>query len=654
MKVSKLAYKNFKGNFYRYAMFALSNSFAVTAFFIFANFIFHPSLDFNDLGGHYVAAMGAKSGMVMSQIIIVMFSFLFVGYSTSVFLKSRGKEFGLLSLYGMTMKQIRRYIAKENTMLSLFSIVTGSLVGIVFSKLFLMIMENLLAIDLAFNISLKALGLTFVVFFILFEVSSYIMLFSLRGKEIAEQMKSSRIPKELPKFSKSKAILGLVLLLLAYGVAWIVDGVMVPLAMIPVTTVTIVASYFLFTQFSIYMADKLKRSKKVIYNKINLISYSQIIFKLKDTAKVMFLAAIFSAVAFTATETIVSFYTEIGRVTGFDSYEDLGVSRRDAHLEDEKLLKEIEAKLKDEDIDIVLKENIRIGMVENLNPDENNRVGKNPGIIAQSEYNKAKIGKGQEAFNLKEGQAQYIHIDAMYDPNKLVGDIEYKYPVDSTSLKSANEKIDLSLEREIYNGEISIGRAGYAEVFVLNDKDFERLYKDIKDENKSNYTIYKFTLYKRSDRVGKDIYEDFLEKGLDDVYIYPKESLLKETKNQFATILFIAFFIAFLFFISSGSMIYFKLFNEIEQDKLEYSILEKIGMDPRDIKKIITKQIGILFFLPFLVGVLHSLFALKSLSNLLRMNLIRNGLLVSFAFLIFQIIYFFIIRNIYMKKLENY
>ena len=84
MKVSKLAYKNFKGNFYRYLMFALSNSFAVTAFFIFANFIFHPSLDFNDLGGHYVAAMGAKSGMLMSQIIIVMFSFLFVGYSTSV------------------------------------------------------------------------------------------------------------------------------------------------------------------------------------------------------------------------------------------------------------------------------------------------------------------------------------------------------------------------------------------------------------------------------------------------------------------------------------------------------------------------------------------------------------------------------------------
>lgn len=104
MKISNMAMKNIKGNLYRYIMYYLSNAFAVTIFFIFANFVFHPSMDPNSITGSATAKQGVVSGMIACQVIIVIFSVLFVGYSTSIFLKSRGKEFGLLSLYGMTKK----------------------------------------------------------------------------------------------------------------------------------------------------------------------------------------------------------------------------------------------------------------------------------------------------------------------------------------------------------------------------------------------------------------------------------------------------------------------------------------------------------------------------------------------------------------------
>lgn len=103
---------------------------------------------------------------------------------------------------------------------------------------------------------------------------------------------------------------------------------------------------------------------------------------------------------------------------------------------------------------------------------------------------------------------------------------------------------------------------------------------------------------------------------------------------------------------ASGSIIYFKLFNEIKQDRLEYDILRKIGATKKDINKIITKQIGTIFFLPFIVSTLHSFFALKSLSNLLMRNLFTNGLVVMIGYLIFQTIYFIIIRSIYIRKIE--
>ena len=88
MKISNMAVSNVRGNLYRYIMYYLSNSFAVTAFFIFANFVFHPNINVKSSKGHIIARMGAANGMIISQVIIVIFYILFVGYSTSIFLRS--------------------------------------------------------------------------------------------------------------------------------------------------------------------------------------------------------------------------------------------------------------------------------------------------------------------------------------------------------------------------------------------------------------------------------------------------------------------------------------------------------------------------------------------------------------------------------------
>ncbi len=49
-------------------------------------------MDVKTADGHPVVRMGAANGMIISQVIIVIFSILFVGYSTSIFLKSRGEK----------------------------------------------------------------------------------------------------------------------------------------------------------------------------------------------------------------------------------------------------------------------------------------------------------------------------------------------------------------------------------------------------------------------------------------------------------------------------------------------------------------------------------------------------------------------------------
>lgn len=106
MNISTLARRNLTGHFQRYLAYFLSCSFAVAVFFTYASFIKHPDV----VNGNIPAADLVRVGMTAAQIIIVVFSFFFIAYSNSAFLQVRQKEFGLLSLFGMSNRQLRTLI----------------------------------------------------------------------------------------------------------------------------------------------------------------------------------------------------------------------------------------------------------------------------------------------------------------------------------------------------------------------------------------------------------------------------------------------------------------------------------------------------------------------------------------------------------------
>ncbi|MBU5256038.1 ABC transporter permease [Tissierella praeacuta] len=649
MKISNMAFSNVKGNLYRYIMYYLSNSFAVTAFFIFSNFVFHPSLKIKNIGGSSVSLMGVVNSMIACQVIIVIFSILFVSYSTSIFLKSRGKEFGLLSLYGMTNKQIKKYVFIENTIISAFSIVTGILSGVVFSKLFLMAMEAFMDINLPFNISFKSLGLTILVFFVLFETVSILMLFKIRNKEIIQQIKSSKIPKEIPQFSKIKSILGVGLLVLGYGIAWIVKGAFVPLAMLPVIFIVIIGTYFTFTQFSIAIANRILKSKDIIYKKTNLISYSQMIFKLQDTAKVLFAAAILGAITFTATETIYSFFTEIASISGIDTPEDIAIIRKGETIDDIHSIDRIKEILEKHDLKTKGIYTVKNIWVKNEANKDNSHIKEEILIMSNTDYNKLAVSQNKEKIIVKENEAVYNFPYEVFGYNGKPEKIK-RYPLETAKLSLNGEVREYKVNDEIHHSLMALGKLGYFDAFILNDKDYNHLLKRAKEDNIVIYNGIKLDNWKSSFDASVEI-RDMLGDKYQGSY-YAKSIPYKDIRNNFGLTLFIGFFIAFLFFIASGSIIYFKLFNEVKQDKVEYDILRKIGATENEINKIITKQIGIIFFLPFVVSTTHSLFALKSLSNLLEKNLFTNGLVVAFGYLVFQMIYFIIIRIMYIRKVK--
>lgn len=650
MKLYDIALKNLKGNLYRYIMYYLSNMFTVAVFYIFSSFLFHPKVRREPLAPNATVHAGAVNGIKICLIIIAIFTVLFVSYATSIFLKSRGKEFGLLSLFGMTSKQIRRYVFIERNIITALSIATGLLMGILFSKLFFMAMEAFMDISLPFYISLKALLLTVVLFFLLFEVVNLLSLFQIRSKEIVEQLKMQKIPKEIPKFSKFKSLLGLGLLIIGYVTAWIVDDEFVIRAMIPVVLIVVAGTYFIFTQFSILLANKLTNNKKIFYNRTNMVAFSQMRFKLKDTAKVLFLASVLGAITFTATETIFSFFTEMPKIMGLNNIpQDIAIIQKGENLNDNLSIVKAMEILKDDGF--VVEEYQRVKLIRVINEKEEYEDGHVSDILAisNSDYNKLASYMGKEKVQVGEGEVIYNYpFRTDYYDKGIVKNIVFPY--EAVTLNINGESKEFSVKGEVHGSVTTLPNI-YSDLIILNDEDYKEILKKAEEKDMLIFNGIHIDKWERAYETSIKIQNMLGEKY--EGFFYSKSIPYREERNYFGVALFIGFFVAFLFFIASGSIIYFKLFNEIKQDGIEYNILKKIGITKKEMKGMITKQIAVIFFLPFIVSTMHSLFALKSLSNLLDANLLKNGLIVMVGYFICQGIYFLIIRKIYINKIED-
>lgn len=94
-----------------------------------------------------------------------------------------------------------------------------------------------------------------------------------------------------------------------------------------------------------------------------------------------------------------------------------------------------------------------------------------------------------------------------------------------------------------------------------------------------------------------------------------------------STFLLIGFLVV-LFFIATGSILYFNNISAIADSKSDYDILVKMGYTNRKIKKIIRKQTITFFSIPFLFGLADCIFATLVYKTALMQNLLANSIVL--------------------------
>lgn len=102
----------------------------------------------------------------------------------------------------------------------------------------------------------------------------------------------------------------------------------------------------------------------------------------------------------------------------------------------------------------------------------------------------------------------------------------------------------------------------------------------------------------------------------------------QEIKGMLGGMFFIGIFLSIVFMLGTVLIIYYKQISEGYEDREGFVILQKVGLDEKQIKKTIRRQILIVFFLPLIFAFLHLAFAYHMLSLILSALGVLNATLM--------------------------
>jgi putative ABC transport system permease protein len=632
MNFRQLAFNNVFRNKRTYAAYFLSSAFSVTIFFLYAVFIFHPDIE------EGVTREIAKKGMTAAEYIIYVFSFFFVLYSVSAFLKSRKREFGIFVMHGMSKNQLNTMIFLENMIIGFGAIIAGIGMGTLLAKLYLLIGSNIISMDeLRFYISWKALLLTVVSFTTLFLVISFFTSFFVRTNKLLDLFQSANKPKKEPKVSVILSLIAAVLLGGGYYLAATTTLQTIGIRFFPVIIMTIVGTYFFYTQLSVFLLKLVKRNKYFYWKQTRLVTISDLAYRMKDNARMFFLVTIVSAVAFCA----------IGALSAFGGFKKVYEEKAqfpvfyqsaEKNPQEEKHLQAIEQDFRKEHLPFT---KIQTTVVAQTDKKTKHSVE----LMKLSDYNKLAKTVHEPTLFLKGNQAYKVET-VMYNPTP------HKLP---TSIDLAESGFSIKPVKNIKNNLISSGIIGY-NVYVLSDSLFNQIKNPL---HPVHYYSYYTEDWMATKEIGKEIYG-----SKNGIYTgsYSSTPKFSYTSNgydytmmteTYKTMLFVALLVGCVFFVAAGSFLYFRLYTDLDYDKRQYSTIAKVGLTEKELNKIITPQLLLLFFIPLVIAFVHSVFAFIALQSMFEFSILKETAVVLLAFGAVQVLYFLLIRSRYLSHIKK-
>ncbi|RBP92931.1 putative ABC transport system permease protein [Cytobacillus firmus] len=601
MNLLDLSWRNMKRNFRLYTIYFISMFVGVVIYFTFSGLMFNKDV---------VAAIQNKENykMVISLASVIVFLFIvfFILYANSFFMKQRKKEFGMYLLYGMKERQVAAMVFFETLFLSAISVFSGILIGGLLSKFFGAVLMNLMRYneDISFAFPLEAIVSTVLLFALLIIIITIQSYFNVRRVQLVELFHANEKMDKPFTFSFGLALLSIILIAGSYYMITIGDTDIwkdhFKETLAAVTVALIAGTYLFFRQFSGWILQELSQRKNYFIGS-KMLWISSLRFSIRgNTVNFTFNSLISAIVIFTVGFIAVD-YAVKGEVVKKEFPNHIAFSSQDDETQ-----RQIEQLMNDSHpiIDHETITGIQTEKIQNRNAffSHPEYYTEEFYLFPESQLNAiVDLRKAGEKADL-EGEEAIVLTRGIDEPEKYKSSQPQMTVLEDNTFRIV-EKIRYPLLS------IPTSPGGNTKpqpsVLIISDEAFESL-KELR--TLSSFEIYQIEDPKTSNDVSREIYD--LVMKTEGAYYSAYIDMYSVDTESSSLILFSVAFFAVIALFALGSVIYFKQLREATEEREHYAILRKIGVDGKEMKKIIRKQLLFVFLPPLLLGLLHSWFLL--------------------------------------------
>ncbi|EMI9089900.1 ABC transporter permease [Bacillus cereus] len=644
----QFAFKNVTRNARAYFAYFVSSAFSIAIFFSFAVYLFHPKLHTTDV--NYALSIL----MTISEVVIVFFSFFFLLYSIGTFLKVRKRQFGILTVLGISQKQLKRLVFLENMLIGVLSIFFGIQLGLVFSQFFLLVTAKITHVPgLYLYWPTSAIVLTIIIFLGLFILVSSFTPMLIRTRKAVRLLKEGTKQKER-KASVLISLFGATCLISGYALAanplyfmslGDIIGLLYAISSIFVIPSLIAAgTYFFFSQISFLLIRILKTRRKFYMKRINMLWISDLASRIRTNINMLFIVAMLSTLAFT----MITFLYGFGKFTKFDEirknpFPFTYLSHTENTLADEHL-NWLEQKFNEEHFTYT---KFKTDIYEVSSAEDNTQLYY---AIKQSDYNVLAKALNWETLTVNKNES-YILMKDLDD--QVIGTLHNQEKKNTLTLTQNN----LQLQVKEYKGYSPFPNRLIYQLLILSDENVEALSTVSKQ-----MSVYSFKVYdwEKAHNIGSafitkiDNDNAAIQAEHPPFHASEASDSLYKTKLNVASFFLIGTFLGVIFFIGAGSVLYFRMYTDLTNEQEKYVTITKIGLTAAEMKRSATIQLAILFFVPYIMASIHTMFATKMLQDILHLSFFAEITVVLMIFGTVEILFFLLIRSFYMQKLSQH
>lgn len=620
---------NIKKNFPLYRIYFLATIGLLSIFIAFLNFISDKIIaeKIEDSGQALVIANG-------SLLFLIVFLVVFLIYFNNFFVKKRSQDLGVLAILGFSKRELTKLLTLENLVILVLSYLVSLLLGPTLYFLAVLVITHLLdfTMEVQWFITVKeiieSLGILVVVFLINFITNGVII----AKQSLIEFVNFSKKAEKKISIRKVRAIIAITALLLSYVLClttvfsstrkMLLSVGMVPISLLIIILV-ILGSIFTIRYGLTFVISFLKEKKKRLYRPLSNIIYPKFNYRIATKNKLLTVLGGLLTLTVSVTGIMVMLYAY-----SLNGIERLTPSAIEYNVESENGQVNVTNILENGQVSLVDINLLRLNTNPEVTITESGQTIPYFDIINYSDYKELMKAQGRK--NSIEGSESLPLL------------INY-FPTEISLGKTFNleNAYDVTVKQVSTNNVFSFSTS--VTTLVVSDKLYAELSSRFPEKKMTIRTFNGDSI-----RSSETFYNQFSTVP-DVISSYSREHTVK-TAN-IATYIFITF-LSILFIICTGSILYFTSLIEIMENKEEYSYLSKLGYSKKMINRIVGYEIGILFLIPVLIGIINGSMLLIFYKYLFMDTLVA-GNVIMLSLLLFLFFFLIIYGTFYLLTLRS-